>query len=389
MSINTAAVERPDLVSELSEEFGAQCVVVAIDARRCPPESDVPTKSGYEVYTHGGRTPTGTDVVWWARTVERLGAGEILLTSMDRDGTKDGFDLKLTRAVADAVNIPVIASRRRRRPPAPGRRRDRGRGRRRAGRVDLPLRRVHDRRGQGVPGRRRGGHPPGLIYARACPIGRNRGREISLLSIDIRYRVCNGAPMAIREAVLVLLAAGPKHGYQLKAEFETALIARGTLNTGQVYTTLDRLVRDGLVEETELADVDDEATDGRRKPFRVTTEGRKVAHEWLFEATPPADRSRDELVSRVLLAVHTGAADVVGVIDQQRQALVARLQDVRRQQRKVDDDLPAALVADAMASTLEADLGWLDRAEARLRRNRDTRDRDRTDNRQTTGRRTT
>jgi imidazole glycerol-phosphate synthase subunit HisF len=110
VSINTAAVERPDLVSELSAEFGAQCVVVAIDARRCAPESDVPTKSGYEVYTHGGRTPTGTDVVWWARTVERLGAGEILLTSMDRDGTKDGFDLKLTREVADAIGIPVIAS---------------------------------------------------------------------------------------------------------------------------------------------------------------------------------------------------------------------------------------------------------------------------------------
>jgi cyclase len=110
VSINTAAVERPDLVSELSEEFGAQCVVVAIDARRCAPESDVPTKSGYEVYTHGGRTPTGTDVVWWARTVERLGAGEILLTSMDRDGTKDGFDLKLTREVAEAIGIPVIAS---------------------------------------------------------------------------------------------------------------------------------------------------------------------------------------------------------------------------------------------------------------------------------------
>jgi len=110
VSVNTAAVERPDLVAELSEEFGAQCVVVAIDARRCAPESDVPTKSGYEVYTHGGRTPTGTDVVWWARTVERLGAGEILLTSMDRDGTKDGFDLKLTRLVADGIGIPVIAS---------------------------------------------------------------------------------------------------------------------------------------------------------------------------------------------------------------------------------------------------------------------------------------
>jgi len=174
--------------------------------------------------------------------------------------------------------------------------------------------------------------------------------------------------MAIREAVLVLLASGPKHGYQLKAEFESALMARGTLNTGQVYTTLDRLVRDGLVEETDLVDVDDEATDGRRKPFRITAQGRTVAHEWLFDATPPADRSRDELVSRVLLAVHTEAADVFGVIDQQREALVVRLQDVRRQQRKVEADLAATLVVDAVASSIEADLGWLDRAEARLRR---------------------
>jgi imidazole glycerol-phosphate synthase subunit HisF len=110
VSVNTAAVERPELIAELASEFGSQCVVVAIDARACLPHADLPTKSGYEVYTHGGRTPTGTDVVWWARQAERLGAGEILLTSMDRDGTRDGFDVDLTRAVADAVDVPLIAS---------------------------------------------------------------------------------------------------------------------------------------------------------------------------------------------------------------------------------------------------------------------------------------
>jgi imidazole glycerol-phosphate synthase subunit HisF len=104
VSVNTAAVDRPDLVAELAEEFGAQCVVVAIDARRRP------DGGGFEVTTHGGRTPTGLDAIEWARGAAALGAGEILLTSMDRDGTKDGFDLELTRAVTEAVNVPVIAS---------------------------------------------------------------------------------------------------------------------------------------------------------------------------------------------------------------------------------------------------------------------------------------
>jgi len=105
VSVNTAAVERPALISEISREFGAQCCVIAIDARRSP---DV--ASGFEVYIHGGRTATGTDAIAWATNAAELGAGEILLTSMDRDGTRDGFDLTLTRAVCDAVNIPVIAS---------------------------------------------------------------------------------------------------------------------------------------------------------------------------------------------------------------------------------------------------------------------------------------
>jgi cyclase len=104
VSVNTSAVQRPELISELATEFGAQCVVVAIDARSRG------EAGGWEVYVNGGRTPTGVDVLAWAVEAERLGAGEILLTSMDRDGTRDGFDLALTRAVCDAVGIPVIAS---------------------------------------------------------------------------------------------------------------------------------------------------------------------------------------------------------------------------------------------------------------------------------------
>ena len=105
VSVNTAAVRRPELVREISREFGAQCCVVAIDAR-----SSTEARSGYEVFTHGGRTRTGIDALTWAAEAERLGAGEILLTSMDRDGTKKGFELNLTSKVAAAVNIPVIAS---------------------------------------------------------------------------------------------------------------------------------------------------------------------------------------------------------------------------------------------------------------------------------------
>ena len=105
VSVNTAAVRRPELVSEISREFGAQCCVVAIDARS---SSEAP--SGYEVFTHGGRTRTGIDCLEWVTEVERLGAGEILLTSMDRDGTREGFELNLTSMVAAAVGIPVIAS---------------------------------------------------------------------------------------------------------------------------------------------------------------------------------------------------------------------------------------------------------------------------------------
>lgn len=104
VSINTAAVNRPEFVREAAERFGSQCTVVAIDARQ------VPGENRWEVYTHGGRNPTGIDAVEWACRMEGYGAGEILLTSMDRDGTKDGYDIPLTRAIVDAVSIPVIAS---------------------------------------------------------------------------------------------------------------------------------------------------------------------------------------------------------------------------------------------------------------------------------------
>ncbi len=102
VGVNSAAVASPGIVHELAVEFGAQCVVVAIDARRAG--------SSWEVHTHGGRQPTGIDAVAWAAQAAALGAGEILLTSMDRDGTREGFDLELTRAVVDAVGIPVVAS---------------------------------------------------------------------------------------------------------------------------------------------------------------------------------------------------------------------------------------------------------------------------------------
>jgi len=117
VSLNTPAVNNPDFVKQASDAFGTQCIVVAIDARRRTPAAEGTTTdlriadpAGWEVFIHGGRTPTGLDAVEWAKRVEELGAGEILLTSMDGDGTKNGYDLALTRAISEAVQIPVIAS---------------------------------------------------------------------------------------------------------------------------------------------------------------------------------------------------------------------------------------------------------------------------------------
>jgi cyclase len=107
VGINSAAVKNPDFVREAAERFGSQCIVVAIDAKQVSAEGE-PLK--WEIFTHGGRKPTGIDAIEWARKMVDLGAGEILLTSMDRDGTKSGFDLDLTRAISDAVDVPVIAS---------------------------------------------------------------------------------------------------------------------------------------------------------------------------------------------------------------------------------------------------------------------------------------
>ena len=107
VSINTAAVFNPEFVREAAERFGRQCIVVAIDAKRVSAEGEEPR---WEIFTHGGRKPTGLDAVEWAKKMVELGAGELLLTSMDRDGTKIGFDLGLTRAISDAVAVPVIAS---------------------------------------------------------------------------------------------------------------------------------------------------------------------------------------------------------------------------------------------------------------------------------------
>jgi len=107
VSINTAAIHNPDLVRQAAQRFGAQCIVVAMDVKRV---DDVDGQPRYELFTHGGRKPTGIEAVAWAQKMAELGAGEILLTSMDKDGTKDGFELTITRAISDAVDIPIIAS---------------------------------------------------------------------------------------------------------------------------------------------------------------------------------------------------------------------------------------------------------------------------------------
>ncbi|SFU29144.1 imidazole glycerol phosphate synthase subunit hisF [Nitrosomonas eutropha] len=108
VSINTSAILNPELIEESADHYGSQCIVIAIDARQAPDGN--PESPRWEVFTHGGRKPTGTDAIEWAQKIQSLGAGEILLTSMDRDGTRSGFDLVLTRAISDAVDLPVIAS---------------------------------------------------------------------------------------------------------------------------------------------------------------------------------------------------------------------------------------------------------------------------------------
>ena len=155
VSLNTAAVARPELIREAAVRFGSQCIVVAIDAKRRAARA----AATFEVYTHGGRRPTGRDAVAWAREAVDLGAGEILLTSMDRDGTRDGYDLELTRAIAEAVSVPVIASGGVGHARPPARRPRAGQGRRRARGLDLSLRRAQRAGGQALPPDARGADP--------------------------------------------------------------------------------------------------------------------------------------------------------------------------------------------------------------------------------------
>ena len=157
VSLNTAALARPELLEEAAGRFGAQCVVLSVDARRC--RDGVATDSGFEVTTHGGRRGTGVDAVAWSARAAALGAGEILLNSMDADGTKDGYDLELIRAVRAVVGVPIIASGGAGRARALRSRRRRG-GRRGPGRERLPLRGADDPRRQEGAG---GGGPPGAL----------------------------------------------------------------------------------------------------------------------------------------------------------------------------------------------------------------------------------
>ena len=185
VTMNTAAVDDPELIRRCSERFGAQCIVVAIDARRIPGSGEEGRPLRWEVYVHGGRTPTGIDAVEWAARATELGAGEFMLTSMDRDGTLDGYDLELTRAVAREVGVPVIASGGVGTLRASGRRADRRRGRRRAGGQHLPLRHLQHRRGQGVPRRaRRTGAARVRRRARRRRLAVTGGRRIQLAGPD-------------------------------------------------------------------------------------------------------------------------------------------------------------------------------------------------------------
>jgi phosphoribosyl-ATP pyrophosphohydrolase len=208
VSINTAAVKNPDFVREAAEKFGSQCIVVAIDAKRVSGEGE---PERWEIFTHGGRTATGIDAVAFAKKVASLGAGELLVTSMDRDGTKGGYDLALIRSIADSVSVPVIASagvgnldhlggRRARRPCERG-----------ARRLDLPFRHLRDRRGQGLHGR---GRPqdaprPAGRFAGQPPGGGSRG--MSAFTLDDLARIVAERAAAPPDASYTakLIAGGP------------------------------------------------------------------------------------------------------------------------------------------------------------------------------------
>ena len=212
VSFNSAAVANPQVISDASDKYGAQCIVVAIDAKRRSPEDAAARGAGWDVYTHGGRKNTGLDAVAWAREMVARGAGEILLTSMDRDGTRAGFDLELTRAVSDAVTVPGDRLGRRRHAGPPGRRRAAGRRRRGAGRQHLPLRRPHGGRGQGADGRARDPGPAvgsgsGLSSDRAVDFRRQPRRRPRFEArpdpdpwLTFGVRPCGAVPAACRRS---------------------------------------------------------------------------------------------------------------------------------------------------------------------------------------------
>jgi DNA-binding PadR family transcriptional regulator len=168
--------------------------------------------------------------------------------------------------------------------------------------------------------------------------------------------------MAVREGLLALLNEGPSHGYQLKTAFEAATGGAWTLNVGQVYTTLDRLQRDGLVTSEEPA--------GGQKRYAITAAGREELGGWWSTSPVDAPPPRDELVLKVLFAIERGPERALAVLTQQRTALTRLLQERRRAMRTADPDLAGALVADALVARAEADLRWLDTCEARLLRAR-------------------
>jgi DNA-binding PadR family transcriptional regulator len=173
--------------------------------------------------------------------------------------------------------------------------------------------------------------------------------------------------MAVRDSLLGLLIDGPKHGYQLRIEHDAAAIGGKPLNIGQVYTTLDRLQRDGLVTPTGGDDDgDDDNGDGRRKQYALTDAGRAAAEAWFASPTAADERPvRDDLTTKVIVAIRAGGVDELAVIGVERHALIARLQAVRRE--RGDGDLTRRLLADAAATRLDAEVAWLDRCEAEIR----------------------